>query len=392
MLFFNYTITQLLNYPMRWLLACSLVVLTAGPQAPPPTRPPGRPPAGQPEPAQPRQQPDRPRVRSATGVALDRYLEGDYAGAIAFLQPLGGFNVMLAQTWIDAKGSGAAERRRLVAATMVLEYTAARPNLSPPLIEWACEQLAKYPSPVLEELWLRASIALIEGRQAWTILTGATSSHLAHARERFPANAHFKLAEAVGAEALASDPSVRASAGDRGMVVDQLSAEMLNLPGDGQAKPRQAVMLEEAASALESLLADPTVGAEARLRLAYIQLRLGRSDAALAHFRQLDPSGPDQTVAYLGHLFSGWALARMGQTDDAAAAYRAALTVVPRARSATTLLAALLVMNHRLAEAEAIVDAAMTETGTPDDPWRGYPLGGYRSYQGLIDRLREAIR
>ena len=97
-------------------------------------------------------------------------------------------------------------------------------------------------------------------------------------------------------------------------------------------------------------------------------------------------------MAYLGHLFSGWALARMRQTDDAVAAYRAALTVVPRARSATMLLAALLVMNHRLAEAEAIVDAAMTETGTPDDPWRGYPLGGYRSYQGLIDRLREAIR
>ena len=380
---------------MRVLLTSALVVLTAGlpfpPQVPPPTRPPGRPPAGQPEPAQPRQQPDRPRVRSATGDALDRYLEGDYAGAIAFLQPLGGFNVMLAQAWIDAQGSGAAERRRLAAATMVLEYTAARPNLSPPLIEWACEQLAKYPAPALEELWLRASIALIEGRQAWTILTGATSSHLAHARERFPGNPHFKLAEAVGAEASASDPSVRAS-GDRGMVVDQLSAEMLNVPGDGQAKPRQAVMLEEASSALESLLADPTVGAEARLRLGYIQLRLGRIDAALTHFRQLDGKEADQTVIYLGHLFSGWALARMGQTEDATAAYRAALAAVPRARSATTLLAALFVMNHRLAEAEAIVDAAMTEAVTPDDPWRGYPLGGYRSYPGLIDRLREAIR
>ncbi len=297
-------------------------------------------------------------MRSATGDALDRYLEGDYAGAIAFLQPLGGFNVMLAQAWIDAKGSGAAERRRLVAATMVLEYTAARPNLSPPLIEWACEQLAKYPSPALEELWLRASIALIEGRQAWTILTGATSSHLAHARERFPANAHFKLAEAVSAEALASDPSVRASAGDRGMVVDQLSAEMLNLSGDDQAKPRQAVMLEEAASALESLLADQTVGAEARLRLGYhpaatrpARRRAGSLPAA--RFERTRPDRwPTSAICFRDGRSRGWARQTMRWPLTVPRS-----TVVPRARSATTLLAALLVMNHRLAEAEAIVDA-----------------------------------
>ena len=154
--------------------------------------------------------------------ALLRIL-ADYAGAVAYLMPLGGFNVMLAQDWINGGGSGAADRRRLTAATMVLEYTAARPNLSPPLIEWVCEQLAKYPAPALEQTWLRASIALVEGRQAWTILTGETASHLAHARERFPNNAHFKLAEAVAAEATASDPSVRAPSGDRGMVIDLIS-------------------------------------------------------------------------------------------------------------------------------------------------------------------------
>jgi hypothetical protein len=38
------------------------------------------------------------------------------------------------------------------------------------------------------------------------------------------------------------------------------------------------------------------------------------------------------------------------------------------------------------------VDAALTSAEMPDDPWRGYPLGDYRSYQGLIVRLREALR
>ena len=359
-------------------------------QLPPPARPPSPPPTGQREPAQRRQRPDTPRVRSATGDALDRYLEGDYTRAIAFLQPLGGFNVPQAQAWINAKGSGAADRRRLAAATMVLEYTAARPNLSPPLIEWACEQLAKYPTPALEELWLRASIALIEGRQGWTILTGAASSHLAHARERFPANASFKLAEAVSAEAAASDPSVRAPAADRGMVFDQLSAQMLDVPPDGEST--QSSTLKQASSALEALLTDETVGAEARLRLGFIHLRLGQADLALQHLGQIDHARADTFLKYLGHLFAGWTLSRTGRTDDAVAAYRAALAVVPGARSATTLLTTLLVMNYRLAEAEAAADAAMTATETPDDPWRAYLLGDYRSYQSLIGQLREAVR
>ncbi|HEX7780105.1 MAG TPA: tetratricopeptide repeat protein [Vicinamibacterales bacterium] len=367
-----------------------LVVLVAGSQAPP-QNPPPRPPSGPgpTEPAQTRQRPDRPRVSSATGVALDRYLQGDYAGAIAYLMPLGGFNVMLAQDWINAGGSAAVDRRRLTAATMVLEYTAARPNLSPPLIEWACEQLAKYPAPALEQTWLRASIALVEGRQAWTILTGETASHLAHARERFPNNAHFKLAEAVAAEATASDPSVRAPSGDRGMVIDLISAEMLHGPSDRTS--RQAARLQQAAATLEQLLTEESIAAEARLRLGYIQLRLGHPDVALQHFQKVGSSG-DASLKYLARLFAGWTLAADGRVDEAAARYRAALEVVPRARSASTLLTMLLVMNHRLADAEEIAAALMSTPEPADDPWRGYKLGSYRVYQTLIDRLHEAIR
>ncbi|HYN06784.1 MAG TPA: tetratricopeptide repeat protein [Vicinamibacterales bacterium] len=329
-----------------------------------------------------------PRVRSATGEALNRYVQGDYAGAIEFLQQLGGFNVLQAQEWIKAEGLGAADRRRLAAATMVLEYTAARPNLSPPLIEWACEQLARYPTPAIEELWLRASIALIEGRQAWTILTGATSNHLAHARTRFPDNTPFKLAEAVSAEATADDASVRPA--DRGMVIDRLWGEMLDQPSDKGSKA--AALLEQAAATLEGLVSDETVGAEARLRLGFIHLRLGRREQALQQFKQVEGVPRDAALKYLGLLFSGWTLARDGRTDEAIAAYRAALEVIPRARSATTLLTMLLVMNHKLGDAEMVTDAFMNAPLTVEDPWRTYQLGSYRSYQGLIDQLREAIR
>jgi tetratricopeptide (TPR) repeat protein len=375
---------------VRILLTCALVVLTAFPQSPP-QRPPARPPTGQQEPAQqPRQKSQLSRVRSATGEALDRYARGEYATAIAILQQLGGFNIIQAQAWINAMGSGAAGRRRLVAATMVLEYTDARPGLSPPLIEWACEQLTKYPSPELEQLWLRASIALVEGHQAWAILTGATSSHLAHARARFPDNAYYKLAEAVSVEAAASDPSVGPKATDTGMVVDRLGAEMVDRPADRASQP--VALLEKAAAAFEPLLGDAVVGSEAHLRLGYVQLRLSRRDLALQHFAHVDSATSDDYLKYLGRLFSGWTLARDGETDKAIAAYRSALDIIPRARSATTLLTILLVMHHKLEDAESAADTFMSVAAAPDDPWRTYQLGDYRSYAGLLDQLREAIR
>jgi tetratricopeptide (TPR) repeat protein len=329
-------------------------------------------------------------VRSATGEALDRYVRGEYADAVAILQQLGGFNIMQAQAWINAAGIEASGRRRLAAATMVLEYTDARPGLSPPLIEWACEQLAKYPSPELEQLWLRASIALVEGHQAWTILTGATSSHLAHARARFPANPYFKLAEAVSVEAAASDPSVGPKATDTGMVIDRLGAEMRDGSADRTSAP--VGLLEKATVAFEPLLTDAVVGPEAHLRFGYVQLRLARRDLALQHFAQVDATANDDYLKYLARLFSGWTLARDGQTDKAIAAYRSALEIIPGARSATTLLTMLLVMNHKLEDAERAADTFIDAATAPDDPWQTYQLGDYRSYPSLRDQLREAIR
>jgi hypothetical protein len=52
----------------------------------------------------------------------------------------------------------------------------------------------------------------------------------------------------------------------------------------------------------------------------------------------------------------------------------------------------LLVMNHRLAEAEEIANALLATPETADDPWQSYKLGSYRAYPSLIDRLHEAIR
>ena len=156
----------------------------------------------------------------------------------------------------------------------------------------------------------------------------------------------------------------------------------------GPANPSK--LLERAAAAATALAADPLVGPEARLRFGYLQLRLGPHDPALQQFRQIETT--DAFVTYLGHLFSGWTLARDGQADAAVREYRAALAVVPHARSASTLLTAFCIMNGRLDDAEKLANELMAKPAVADDPWRTYLLGDYREYPTLIAGLREAIK
>jgi Flp pilus assembly protein TadD len=391
---------------MRVLLVCAVVGVTALQQFPP-TSPP-KPPVGAQRP-QPAPQRQIPRVRSATGDALNRYVQGDYEAALVKLVLLGGFDSDEALVWIKAAGPEAVDRRRLIAATAALEYTAARPTLSPSLIEWAWDTLAQAPAPPRpeERLWLRASIALGEGRGAWLFLTGPAYearvparpaktpdptgglSYLVRARARFPDDPRLKMADVVGLEVKASESSKAPAAGSSA-AVDRLAADVVDLSA-GDARDRVEA-LQQAVASLRELLSNETVGAEAHLRLGYVQLRLGHADAALQEFNRIGLSGGDPWVAFLGHLYSGSALARTNRVDDAVAAYRSALDILPHARSATMLLGALLLVNGRVADSETVTEAFALAPDIPDDPWHGYLLGDYRAYPDLIKRLREAIK
>src|SRR5215468_6368319 len=101
---------------MRAVLLVALVLLVAAPSA---------------------QRSNQPRVRSATGDALDRYVGGDYDGAIGQLTYLGGFSTVDADEWIRKGGPGDGDRRRLIAASLALEVTAAKDAWPTTLIEWA---------------------------------------------------------------------------------------------------------------------------------------------------------------------------------------------------------------------------------------------------------------
>src|SRR5580765_8114043 len=98
-------------------LVCALAGLLSMQTLPkPPQRPPTGTGRGGDTVQRPAARPMDPKTRSATGDALDRYLNGEYDKAIAGLGKLGGFDVTHAESWILSGGAGAVQKRRLVAA------------------------------------------------------------------------------------------------------------------------------------------------------------------------------------------------------------------------------------------------------------------------------------
>lgn len=391
------------------MLVYTLTALAAVAQFPP-NRPPGTPQTGAPGQASTPQR--QPRTRSATGDALDRYARGDYASAVSLLSSLGGFNVQQADTWILASGPEAAPRRRLIAATLVLEVVAAKSTWPSQVVEWACNSFrTPGSSGAGAELWMRASIALAEGYRVWPFLTVApfrrglptntskqairlqqlATEHLSHGRERFPDNPYVALAEVVVAENLTLEPDgAEARPTDQTPVaLDRLTVIVEPVTA---LSASQRALLEQAAGVLADLQKDQAVGGEAALRLGFVRLRLGDRSAALARFGEAPAIAKDEAVRYLARFFEAWALARDEQTDAAMASYRAALSIMPRARSASTLLVSLLLRNDRLEDAEALGVEFLRVPNQSPDPWAGYLQGDYRNYGDLLAQLRKAIQ
>jgi len=367
---------------LRWLVVGGVALaLTADPAAQ----------VRQPAPQTPQ---TSPRTRPpTTRESLDRYLRGDYDGAVRGSPMLVRFDTADAQKWIVAGGAGAVPKRRLAVASFVLEYSAARPHQTPVLVPWARTVLAAGPASASEALWYRASIALCEGIDLWSLLwlPPAGGGHIAFARGRFPSDPHLQIADALGYEVLAS----RAGRRDRGaapkaFAFDRIAADVRD--ADSVAAAARASALTNAVTILEPLTASPVVRAEAQLHLGYVRLRQGQRDAALQHFDAVNLDTSDRNLRYLGHLYAGWALSDAGRPGEAESAYRAALLNVPNGQAATVLLTSLLLANERLADAEVTADDFFAREASPYDPWQSYVLGDAPLYWTFVLRLREALQ
>ena len=101
---------------------------------------------------------------------------------------------------------------------------------------------------------------------------------------------------------------------------------------------------------------------------------------------------PDREMQYFADLIRGQILRARGRSDEAVAAFRAALTTWPGAQSARVALLTLHVNRGDRDEAAAPAAAAQTASENEFDPWWTYWLGDYRAYPAILDRLRELAR
>lgn len=269
--------------------------------------------------------------------------------------------------WIGEDGPRERSRRRLAAAVFALDVAYAALDTqwmtAERLIDWACALMREQTPSETERTFQLAVVGLLEGSGRLDDL----DEHLAHARRRFPDEPRWLLADAFKSEweywRLYLTMQGKADGGAPGLV----------LP------------------ALERASARPENHREVALRRGFVELSAGRHEQALALLARVPP-GDDPAQLYLAHLFTGWTLERQSRSEDAIAAFRAALDAVPHAQAAALHAAALLYQSGDRAAADALVEAMLAEGTDVPDPWRIYGYGDLRRVPALIAELQRAIQ
>jgi hypothetical protein len=292
------------------------------------------------------------------------------------------------QAWTAARGPALEPRRRLVAATVGLEFAHARMTdqwlTLRSLVEWGCQLMATGAPSEAERLWQQASIALAGGMLDDALLFDArtglrTYRHLSHAEKRFPLDPRVRFASRFS---MPGPPR-------QGSETLQAYLE----PALGETRPGSlARNREKAIARLRDLLPDPVVGAEAALRMGHLQLTNLELGDALESFQAALRPGATPYVAYLAHFLTGRTYERAERLDSAEQAYARALEAIPLAQSATLARSALLTRAGRTDEAAALASASFLARPRPADPWRLFPRGDYYRWPDTLAALRTELR
>jgi tetratricopeptide (TPR) repeat protein len=142
----------------------------------------------------------------------------------------------------------------------------------------------------------------------------------------------------------------------------------------------------------EEAMKFPETEPEARVRAARFLYALGNFERALELLNGATRQSTDKEVRYLADLVRGQVLRARGRSDDAVAAFRAALATWPGAQSARVALMTLLVNRGDREEAAALAEATLTASENEFDPWWTYWLGDFRVYPTMLDNLRGLAR
>lgn len=286
--------------------------------------------------------------------------------------------------WIAAEGPDQAARRRMIAATFLLEVGEAGLDdtweVTKQITEWACELLRKSGRPTeLERRWHLTALALFEASFEYprpgVPAAPALYKHLSHIKERFPDEPRTALAAALVGE------------------YDYWTAHLDLASVATSSDPRRNESFAGGPiAALEKAALAEANRPEASLRMGFLEYKRGHLDRALELLRSAATGSDDETRVYLAHLFSAWTHEKAGSVDRAITSYRSALSAVNGLSAALGLGVHLYAREERDEADETVVRALGADAQTPD-PYKTYGYGDFRRWPQLIAGLRaEALK
>jgi len=280
----------------------------------------------------------------------------------------------------------ARERQRRLTASFALELAAlgSRKHAAAAarLVEWACPYVRSH-TPVndFDRAWQLAALAALEGGIDSTTL----QAHLDHIQAAFGDEPRVILARGIADEQFGAPAEV---------LTRSVAAAGLARARDAlaHAEGERYRALDRAIARFRDAAKVESIAAEAALRMGHVQHRLGRHDAALATWADLEARKPEPTIGYLVHLFRGLAHESYGRRDGARASYLAALKISPRAHSATMRLAALSFVTGSDPDSYQLVEALVRDDDPRRDPWWSYYAADWRFWYPRIERVRTLTR
>lgn len=341
---------------------------------------------------------------------LNRFAAGDITGVVDALarfddaQAKDFSKTLMAAGRVWAAADPVERRRRqTIVAALALEFAVARIDESD-WIDSGCRRCLVADAASLlssrgatdeaEHAWLLAAVALGEGHHDRLFLTARLTddprSSKAYdlsgsAAARFPADSRFALARTVALTMAGLDVWIEGSAPAPGTpLVRILPATNALGGGSGRQQRRQ-----EVSDQLRTLVADPVVGMEARLRYAHLAFVAGDYNRAVAVAESVFSSANDDE-RYLARFISGQSQQALGRLDGAMREFELALEARPGAQSATLALAALRLQHGSAEAAYALLDGA-PQRRNEDDPWRLFPYGEFAKLPHLMAAMRVEI-
>jgi tetratricopeptide (TPR) repeat protein len=210
------------------------------------------------------------------------------------------------------------------------------------------------------------------------------AEHREHAKSRVPDEPRFTLADVLAhgtARRMPNRPRTTAYFMARGYGDEAESERAL--------EPTAKEFVQEAIAAFAPLVTMAPIAEESRLRRAILLFHVGDLQQSLRDL-ELAFKSDDAAVAYLAHVYAGLALDQLNRREEAIAQFRAALVIVPNARSAAFAAAAdLFLLGDRQGGAR-LVNATLSAP-LVSDPWRTFSLADYRFWPAYRQQLRASI-